>query len=175
MKQKSVHRYRQEPYSRIVIPVEGGGYHAEILEFPGCYAQGKSVQQAYRNLERAAEAWIKATASEGHDVPKPFSSLGYGGKIALRLPKSVHKRATQMAQRDRTSLNSFLLSAVSARVGAGDYHDALIRKFETHVMGAFQTALTLYHKVSVMPKHVGAAADVDALPATVGTSGEMKI
>src|SRR5579872_4515314 len=47
---ETVKHYLQQPYARIVIPVEHGGFHAEILEFPGCYAQGDNLDEAYSNL-----------------------------------------------------------------------------------------------------------------------------
>jgi antitoxin HicB len=156
--------YLQKPYSRIVIPTENGDFHAEILEFPGCYAQGKHVAEAYKNLERAAISWIQATTSEGNEIPAPFSSLGYGGKIALRLPKSIHKRAAQMAQRDRTSLNSFLLSAVSAKVGAEDFYNLLAAKFELQLMAAFTGAVTAFGKYRTV-----------GLPATTNEGNRVRI
>lgn len=132
--------YLQQPYARIVIPDEKGGYHAEILEFPGCYAQGESVGEAYKNLEEAAGAWIEASLANGQMIPEPSSALGYGGNVLLRLPRSIHRQAAKMAERDRTSLNQYLLSAVSARVGADEFYNVLVTQFEQHLM----TSLTSF-------------------------------
>lgn len=113
--------YLRQPYTRAVIPDEGGGYHAAVLEFPGCFAQGETVSQTYKELEGAAEAWIDARLSQGQEVPEPFDNIGYSGNISLRLPRTIHKRAVIMAERDRVSLNSFLMAAVASRVGAEDF------------------------------------------------------
>lgn len=141
MNSSSAKHYLQRPYARIVIPDEKGGYHAEILEFPGCYAQGGSLEEAYKSLEEAAEAWIEACLDKGQTIPDPSSSLGYGGNVLLRLPRSIHRQAAKMAARDRTSLNQYLLAAVSARVGADDFYDALARQFEQRLVATF-TAFT---------------------------------
>jgi antitoxin HicB len=115
---KTVEEYLKEPYSRVLIPDEGGGYSAEILEFPGCFAKGETANKAMQALERAAESWIRATLDQGQDIPQPFVNQGYGGKVALRLPRSLHRKAVQFAERDGTSLNQFLVSAIAARIGA---------------------------------------------------------
>lgn len=86
----TIKHYLQQPYARIVIPADEGGYHAEILEFPGCYAQGESVEEAYANLEVATAAWVEGCLAKGQSIPEPSSSLGFNGNILLRLPRSVH-------------------------------------------------------------------------------------
>jgi len=134
MNDNDAKHYLQQPYARIVIPEEKGGYHAEILEFPGCYAQGESVGEAYKNLEKAAGAWIEASLANGQMIPEPSSALGYSGNVLLRLPRSIHRQAAKMAERDRTSLNQYLLSAVSARVGADEFYNVLVTQFEHHLM-----------------------------------------
>lgn len=130
MKRNDAKHYLQRPYARIVIPDGEGSYHAEILEFPGCYAQGKSPEDAYKNLEGAAQAWIQACLDKGQPIPEPSSSLGYGGNILLRLPRSIHRQAAKMAERDRSSLNTYLVSAVAAKIGAEDFYCLLAQRLE---------------------------------------------
>lgn len=134
MNRNSVKHYLQQPYARIVIPAEEGGFHAEVLEFPGCYAQGESPSEAYSNLEKAAEAWVEACLERGQAIPEPSSSLGFNGNVLLRLPRSVHRQAAKMATRDRTSLNQYLLAAISARVGADDLYNLLSTRLERRLM-----------------------------------------
>jgi predicted RNase H-like HicB family nuclease len=127
---KSSEEYLKEPYSRILIPDENGFFSAEIMEFPGCFAEGKTVDEAMHNLEEAAKSWIEASLEQGHEIPEPFMNQGFGGKIALRLPRSLHRQAVRMAERDGISLNQFLVSAIAARVGSEDFYVRLIEKFE---------------------------------------------
>lgn len=122
--------YLKEPYSRILIPNEDGTYSAEIFEFPGCFAEGATPDEAIRNLEAAAESWIEASLAQGLEIPEPAMNQGYGGKIALRLPRSLHRQAARMAERDGTSLNQFLVTAIAARVGAEDFFTRLAERFE---------------------------------------------
>jgi predicted RNase H-like HicB family nuclease len=137
---KSIQQYLKEPYARILIPEEGGGYSAEILEFPGCFAEGETADEAMQALDRAAEAWIQAALDQGQEIPSPFRNQGYGGKIALRLPKSLHRQATEFAERDGTSLNQFLVSAIAARVGAEECANRMFTQLLAQLKNYFSAA-----------------------------------
>ncbi|MDA2928480.1 type II toxin-antitoxin system HicB family antitoxin [Acidobacteria bacterium AH-259-O06] len=111
----------QLPYSRVLRPDERGGYTAEILEFRGCFSEGNACEEAYCNLEEAAFNWVKSALEQELKIPAPFSSDGYSGRVALRLPKSLHKQAVKMAQRDGVSLNQFIVTSIATRAGSYDF------------------------------------------------------
>lgn len=127
---KTAKEYLRKPYSRVLIPEEDGTYSADILEFPGCFAEGKTPNEAYTNLERVAESWIEAALEQGQEIPEPIETHEYSGRIALRLPKSIHKQAAKFAEMDNTSLNQFFLSAIATKVGAGEFFEQLFNKLE---------------------------------------------
>ena len=118
------------PTQRILIPSDDGFYSAEILEFPGCFAEGDSVTEAMKNLEEAARLWIEAVLEQGLTVPEPSMNQGYGGKIALRIPRSLHREAARMAEHDGISLNQFLIGAIAERVGAESLFKFISKKFQ---------------------------------------------
>jgi antitoxin HicB len=132
--------YLQQPYARVVIPVEPNGYHAELLEFYGCFAQGQTIEEAYKNLELAAESWIENALALGHEVPQPSSAIDYSGRIVLRLPQGVHQQAARFAERDGASLNTYLVSAVSSKIGAEEFYTVLAEKFEKQIMQSVYSA-----------------------------------
>jgi antitoxin HicB len=136
----AIEEYLKGPYTYILVPDEMGGYAAEILEFPGCFAEGETANEAMKALDRAAAAWIRAALAQGQEIPPPFRNQGYGGKIALRLPKSLHRQATQFAERDGVSLNQFLVSAIAARIGAEEFSNRLttqlLEKLKDHLSAA---------------------------------------
>jgi predicted RNase H-like HicB family nuclease len=135
--------YLKEPYSRILIPNDDGTFSAEILEFPGCFAQGNTSDEAFCNLEKAAQSWILASVAQGLEIPEPAMNQGYSGKVALRLPKSLHRQAARMAERDGTSLNQFLVTAIAARLGAEDFYTQLADRFE-HRMATTAANVIIY-------------------------------
>jgi predicted RNase H-like HicB family nuclease len=128
-----VREYLKAPYARLLVPEEDGTYSAELLEFPGCFAEGDTPNEAIQNLERSATAWIEAALERGQDIPEPHATYGYSGKLNLRLPRSIHKQAARFAQRDDVSLNQFLACATAARVGAEEFYDRLVERIEARL------------------------------------------
>lgn len=106
-----------QTYSRVLIPSGEGLYVAEILEFPGCSAEGETPAEAYAKLERAAEAWLTDWLNEGKAAPRPLTNTETSGRFALRLPKSLYVRASKAAAFEHVSLNQYIANAVAERVG----------------------------------------------------------
>ena len=140
---ENLDEYIKQPYTRILIPNNDGTYSAEILEFSGCFADGNTADDAMNNLTEAAKSWIEACIERGIDIPEPFMNQDFGGKIALRLPRSLHRQAVRFAERDGISLNQFLVSAISAKVGAEDSFARLIDKFEKRISTTAQNVYFL--------------------------------
>jgi predicted RNase H-like HicB family nuclease len=122
--------YLKLPYARILIPEEDGRFSAEVLEFPGCYSQGRHAGEAFDNLEKAATAWIETCLDLGQEIPPPSVSHGYSGRIALRLPRGLHRVAVHKAQRDGISLNQCLVTAIAAWVGADNLYERITHRVE---------------------------------------------
>lgn len=123
--------YLEAPYSRVVIPdPPSGTFAARIAEFPGCVAQGESVEETYRNLEEAAADWIRVALDLGQGIPTPFEDQTYSGRVLVRFPASIHRRAAELAERENTSLNQFVVSAVSERIGATNLAWKLLDRFQ---------------------------------------------
>ena len=72
-----VSRLLAQPYSWIVIPQDNGAYSAHVLEFQGCNAEGESADEALRNLQDAADGWIRACLATGQEIPKPGSKRSH--------------------------------------------------------------------------------------------------
>ena len=140
---KTPEEYLKEPYSRVLIPDETGTVFAEILEFPGCVSQGKTAEEAFKNLEEVAKSWIEAALHQGQEIPSASLSHEFSGKLVIRLPRGYHRRAAQMAERDRTSLNQFFVTAIAERLGANDLYNRMVQKL-------MQTHINLIH----MPVHI---------------------
>ena len=140
--------YLKKPYARILIPAEEGGFSAEILEFPGCFAEGETPNETFELLERTAKSWIEAALEQGQEIPEPVNNQRFGGKIALRLPRSIHRQAVRMAERDDTSLNQFLLGAICTRIGAEDFYNKLMERVKANF---FHQTFNFVANVSIMP------------------------
>jgi predicted RNase H-like HicB family nuclease len=178
MKTKTPKDYLKMPYARLLIPEAEGGYSAEILEFPGCYSSGSTAEEALRNLEDAAINWLEAALSLGQSIPEPSDSGEASGRFALRLPRSIHRKASQMAERDRVSLNTFLIDAIAARVGAQDLYSRLSEDLNTRVSKLEASGLHLLSTTAIWNGIFGGALDrllkigsQQTTPASAGTAG----
>lgn len=161
---KTAKDYLKEPYSRILIPVDGT-YSAKVLEFHGCFAQGKTPEEAYTNIEKSAESWIEVALSRGQEIPPPLASHDFSGRIALRIPRSIHKQAAKFAEMDDTSLNQFFLTAIAARVGAEEFYERLVNRLKAH----FTPVITSMPNPNVsIHVSMGAAAGVFSVGKTMG-------
>ncbi|MFI5180124.1 MAG: toxin-antitoxin system HicB family antitoxin [Thermoanaerobaculia bacterium] len=126
----------KKPYKRVLIPDEvSGTFTAQILEFPGCVAEGSSPAEAYERLEKVAESWIEAALEMGQEIPLPSSADGASGRFALRLPRSLHRQAANLAEMDGCSLNQFIVTAIAERVGASTLYRTIARQLRFSFAG----------------------------------------
>jgi predicted RNase H-like HicB family nuclease len=107
----------KRPYGRVVVPEEDGTFRAEMLEFPGCIATGGTAAEALAELEEVALGWIESALAKGQAIPGPMEEQEFSGKLVLRLPRSLHRKAARAAERDGVSLNQFILAGLAERVG----------------------------------------------------------
>lgn len=56
---------------------EDQAYIAEVPELPGCMADGKSYQEAVKNVEQVIDEWIETAKELGRFVPEPKGRLLY--------------------------------------------------------------------------------------------------
>jgi predicted RNase H-like HicB family nuclease len=118
-KSKTLDQYLREPYTRVLIPdPESNTFTAQVLEFPGCVAQGDTPQEAYANLEEAAKGWIQAALDMGQHIPEPSANQSCGGKVLVRLSRSLHRQAALVANHEGISLNQLFVTAIAEKVGA---------------------------------------------------------
>lgn len=137
MEGKKPSDYLGEPYAFVTVREKDGGYYAEVLEFPGCLASGGTREEALENLESVAAEWIEAELEAGREIPPPSDPGSFGGRFALRMPRGLHQQASRMAERDGTSLNSYIVTAVAARVGADDLFHRMSQQFGTYQTNVF--------------------------------------
>jgi len=54
----------------IIYPGEDGYYVAECPTLPGCISQGKTREEAIRNIREAIEGYIASLEEDGLSVPE---------------------------------------------------------------------------------------------------------
>jgi predicted RNase H-like HicB family nuclease len=124
----------KKPYTRVLIPdEESGTFTAQILEFPGCIAEGASPAEAYERLEAAAESWIEGALELQQEIPPPSADVQFSGRFALRLPRSLHRQAAQLADVEGVSLNQLIVSTLAEKIGAANLYRGLVQELQASI------------------------------------------
>lgn len=114
-KEGTVEYYMELPYTIKLTPMENGGYFAKVEELPGCMSEGPTKEKALENIEEAKELWFEAAIEDGYNIPLPEEMENYSGKFVVRLPKYLHRRLSNQAEKEETSLNQLVVSLLSDR------------------------------------------------------------
>jgi predicted RNase H-like HicB family nuclease len=99
---------------------EDGDVIASITELEGCLAHGRDAAEALAELASMKRLWIESCLADGKPVPLPAEeddSLP-SGKWLQRVPRTLHRKLTDLAQREGVSLNQYVVSVLAEAVGA---------------------------------------------------------
>ena|SRR5579859_6401811 len=130
---RSTADYMDLPYTLVIRRDDEGDFVARIDELPGCSAHGKTVDEAAKNVREAQQLWIEDAIEAGHAVPEPEPQEPLpSGKWVQRVPRSLHKRLTQIAKRENVSLNQLVTSMLSEAITAKSWTDAIWARSAGH-------------------------------------------
>lgn len=110
---ESLDFYLERKYPVTLYPALEGGYVAEIKDLPGCVTQGETAEESMAEVEDARVLWIETAYEHGDDIPLPCTDTQYSGKTLLRMPRSLHQKLAEGAEREGISLNQHLVSLLS--------------------------------------------------------------
>lgn len=92
------------------------GFVAVCPELPGVSAIGATEDEALREAKIAQELYIEDMIESGEALPEPQTAREYSGQFRVRLAKSLHRQAAEMAEQEGVSLNQYVNDAVAAKV-----------------------------------------------------------
>jgi len=151
--EKLLRYYMELPYSIRIIPEEVGGFFAEIEELQGCMTQGDTIEEVKENIEEAKESWLTVAIEEEIEIPQPREMEEYSGKFLVRLPKYIHKRISQLAEREGVSLNQMIVSLLSER--------SVIKEIRSEIKSIYwkmDKMKTELYELNSKPKHLSSNA-----------------
>ena len=61
-------------YTVVVEPDEGGGYYVTVPALPGCFTQGRTVDECRERAAEAIEAHIAGLRADGEEVPEEIGA-----------------------------------------------------------------------------------------------------
>ena len=122
---KDLTYYLSLPYAIEIRPLsaqEGGGFMACIpcLGRYSAVGDGETAEAAYADLRAALPSLLSGWLAAGVPIPEPAleeAITSYSGRLALRVPKSLHARVAARARREGVSINQFIATTLAQEVG----------------------------------------------------------
>ena len=130
---------KEFPY--IVKPVNqdeyGVNYVVEYIDFPGITGGGDTQEEAVQIANEALEMYIETLELEGKEIPSA-TNFNATGRVTLRLPKSMHLRVIEMAEREGVSLNAYIVDALSQKLYSTSFFDEIYKKLSNDYLEKFR-------------------------------------
>jgi antitoxin HicB len=129
MTPRSVDDYLALPYTVEVYRDDSDGqigFVARVIELPGCLTQADSFAELGVMIEDAKRAWIETALEDGQPIPAPRPVEDYSGKFVVRLPRSMHRRLAEEAERQGVSLNALVSVALAMYIGGASRSDSAL-------------------------------------------------
>ncbi len=117
--EKTLEYYMALPYTiELVKDQDEPDWFVRVKELPGCMSQGATPDEAISMIREAMELWLDGMLEEGLPIPEPAPAFpDFSGKFVVRIPRSLHRKLAEQADRDEVSLNTFVTAALAEAVG----------------------------------------------------------
>lgn len=102
------------PYTFTLVRNEDGVWTSGVLEMPGVVSEGDDPAEAIEMARDALRELAIVRLEDGIDIPEPFETRDYSGRLQLRIPPGLHRRAAMLAAQEGVSLNRWLSATVAA-------------------------------------------------------------
>jgi len=92
-------------------------FKATVAELPDVAIFEKTYEAAYAQAIEVIESLYELSIEDGGNFPEARSqaeSLGYSGRLTLRMPRWLHAQLGGQADAENISLNQYLISMLSA-------------------------------------------------------------
>ncbi|GAB4446997.1 MAG: toxin-antitoxin system HicB family antitoxin [Anaerolineae bacterium] len=121
MTEKNLDYYLTLPYPiRIYPEPDGSGYTAEVVDLPGCITCADTLPELWDLIEDAKRGWLELALADGNPIPEPSLPAvkeELSGKLTVRVPRSLHRKLIEQAQREGVSLNQFINASLAETIG----------------------------------------------------------
>jgi predicted RNase H-like HicB family nuclease len=96
-----------------IVECEEGGYFVKVPDLPGCMSQGETIEEAMHNIAEARELWLEEALASGRTIPEPSQARRHSGRFVVRMPRELHARLADEADREGVSLNQLVVTRLA--------------------------------------------------------------
>lgn len=118
-------------------------FMATCPAFPGLSAFGVSEEEALKEAKIALRGFIETHKANNMPLPEVATRASFSGKLQLRLEKSLHRLAVQIARTEDVSLNTFIADAVQAKVSGIQVASSILDEARMVMAAAMMPAQTV--------------------------------
>ena len=97
---------------------------------PDCIGGGDTVEEAICEAKENLELYLEFLKEECRKIPEDDYQSEHSGKIALRIPKGLHKRLAETAEREGVSVNLLINNALENYMGLKAYDMNINKKID---------------------------------------------
>lgn len=108
--------YRMDVY----FHPEDDCWFARLPELWGVMSDGKSPEEAVQKVQELKREMIHIAYEQEREIPEPRVEPEYSGRFLLRVPRSLHKRLADEAEREETSINRLAIQLLSSSLERRD-------------------------------------------------------
>lgn len=100
------------PYARVFYAEPEGGYSTALLEWPGCFSSGDTLEDAMAELEDAMRVWLESRLARGLPIPPPIRGSDHKTRMSVQLPMALRERIAELALAGGMSQNRWITEAL---------------------------------------------------------------
>ncbi|MEX2501492.1 MAG: type II toxin-antitoxin system HicB family antitoxin [Trueperaceae bacterium] len=102
--------------AKIAFDAEDRTFYGDVVDLADAiHFRGDTVGELEDGFRDAVDAYLEQCEAAGREPDRPYS-----GRIQLRIPQDVHRRAARVAADAGVSLNDLFLAAIEARIERED-------------------------------------------------------
>jgi len=115
--EKNLEYYLKLPYTRELTLGPDGIWFIRIKELPDCFSQGNTAEEALRMIDDAMAGYIEVELEDNETIPEPRSDDDFSGKFVVRVPKSLHRKISEVSAVESVSLNQWISTTLAEAIG----------------------------------------------------------
>lgn len=130
-------------------------FEARVRELPDVAEYADTFEEAYQLAIDTIETTAEALAEQGRPMPSPQPPADdFSGRITLRVPRTLHRALSLMAEDEGISLNQHIVAVLSYYVGVctptrrpTDWREGPPREVEGHAVPGYHGQPRIVHRV----------------------------
>lgn len=139
--EKNLEYYLKLPYTRELTLGSDGIWFIRIKELPGCFSQGNTAEEALRMIDDALAGYIEVELEDNETIPEPRSDEEFSGKFVVRVPKSLHRKISEVSVVENVSLNQWIVTTLAEAIGETRVKKADLNKGNIEVSSGLYKAI----------------------------------